>query len=115
MKTVTVCGSMGFSGEMELIAFGMERNLIREIKDYRYLEENILGISKKYHLSASRLSHIFKEYTGVSLKGYLNMKQMQYAYMLAMGGKSITDAALEAGFFSAAHLAVSCKKQMGVV
>lgn len=89
-------------------------NLLKEIKEYKHLEKSIQEIADKFGISDSRLSHAFKAYMGVSLKGYLNIKQMQYAYSLIMDGKSITYAALEAGFASPAHLAAICKKQMGI-
>lgn len=89
-------------------------NLLKEIKEYKHLEKSIQEIADKYGISDSRLSHAFKECMGVSLKGYLNIKQMQYAYKLIMSGESITFAALEAGFSSPAHLAAICKKQMGI-
>ncbi|MDO5156876.1 MAG: AraC family transcriptional regulator [Eubacteriales bacterium] len=88
--------------------------LLKELKAYKHLEKSIQEIADQYGLSDSRLSHVFKECMGVSLKGYLNIKQMQYAYKLIMDGESITYAALEAGFSSPAHLAAICKKQMGI-
>lgn len=88
--------------------------LLKEIREYKHLEQSIQEIADKYGISDSRLSHAFKECKGISLKGYLNIKQMQYAYKLIMEGKSITYASLEAGFSSPAHLAAICKKQMGI-
>lgn len=88
--------------------------LLKEIREYKHLEQSIQEIADKYGISDSRLSHAFKECMGISLKGYLNIKQMQYAYKLIMEGKSITYASLEAGFSSPAHLAAICKKQMGI-
>lgn len=88
--------------------------LLKEIREYKHLEKSIQEIADKYGISDSRLSHAFKECMGISLKGYLIIKQMQYAYKLIMEGKSITYASLEAGFSSPAHLAAVCKKQMGI-
>ncbi len=88
--------------------------LIREIRDYRHLEKRIDEIAKEYDLSESRLSHAFKESEGVSLKGYLTIARLKYAYKLVMEGKSKTFASLEAGFATPAHLAFICKKQMGI-
>ncbi len=88
--------------------------LIQDIKDYRHLEKHITEIASEYGLSESRLSHVFKEAVGVSLKGYLTIARLKYAYKLVMDGKSKTYAAMEAGFSSPAHLAYICKKQMGV-
>ena len=88
--------------------------LIRNIKDYKHLEKHIAEIAEEYGLSESRLSHAFKDTVGVSLKGYLTIARLKYAYSLVMEGKSKTYAAMEAGFSSPAHLAYICKKQMGV-
>jgi AraC-like DNA-binding protein len=88
--------------------------LIREIRDYKHLEKRIDEIATEYNLSESRLSHAFKENVGVSLKGYLTIARLKYAYKLVMEGKSKTYAALEAGFASPAHLAYICKKQIGI-
>ena len=88
--------------------------LIKEIKEYKHLDNRIEEIAAEYNISESRLSHIFKETAGISLKGYLTIAQLKYAYKLVMEGKSKTYAALEAGFASPAHLAYICKKQMGI-
>ena len=88
--------------------------LIREIRDYRHLEKRVDEIAAEYNLSESRLSHAFKENVGVSLKGYLIIARLKYAYKLVMEGKSKTYASMEAGFATPAHLAYICKKQMGI-
>ena len=88
--------------------------LITDIGEYKYLESSIPDIARTMYLSESRLSHMFKESMGISLKGYLNLKQIQYAYEHIRQGESITSAALDAGFSSSAHLAAACKKMMGI-
>jgi len=88
--------------------------LIREIREYKHLDDRIEEIAREYGLSESRLSHAFKDSEGISLKGYLTIARMKYAYKLVVEGKSKTYAALEAGFASPAHLAYICKKQMGI-
>ena len=88
--------------------------LTREIRDYKHLDDKIDKIASEYGLSESRLSHAFKESAGISLKGYLTIAQLKYAYKLVTEGESKTHAALEAGFASPAHLAYICKTQMGI-
>ena len=88
--------------------------LVSEIREHRHLEERISEIAQQCCLSESRLSHIFMESCGISLKGYLNIARMRYAYELVLYGRSITYAALEAGFGSSAHLAAVCREQMGI-
>lgn len=106
----------GFGKEIDSIKTADERiiRLVCEIRDYKHLDERISDIAKQCYLSESRLSHIFKNSMGISLKGYLNIAQMQYAYKLITEGSEITYAAYEAGFGSSAHLAAVCKKQMGI-
>jgi len=88
--------------------------LIKEIREYKHLDDKIGKIAAEYNISESRLSHVFKQSEGISLKGYLMIAQLKYAYILVTEGKSKTYAALEAGFASPAHLAYICKKQMGI-
>lgn len=88
--------------------------LIRDIREYRHLEKKVEEIAREYNLSESRLSHVFKETVGISLKGYLTIAQLRRTYQLVMEGKSKTYAAMEAGFATPAHLAFICKKQMGI-
>ena len=88
--------------------------LIKEIREYKHFEEKIKNIADEYHLSESRLSHSFRQCTGVSLKGYLSLKQTEYAYRLILDGMSITMASMEAGFSSPSHLAAKCKNEMGI-
>ena len=106
----------GFDNRNDSIRTADERiiRLVCEIRDYKHLDERISDIAKQCYLSESRLSHIFKAGMGISLKGYLNIARMQYAYKLITEGKGITYAAYEAGFGSSAHLAAVCKKQMGI-
>ena len=84
------------------------------MSDYKHLDDKIDKIASEYGLSESRLSHAFKESAGISLKGYLTIAQLKYAYKLVTEGESKTHAALEAGFASPAHLAYICKTQMGI-
>lgn len=88
--------------------------LIREINTFSHIESTITQISKKLFLSESRLSHLFKEETGVTLKSYIVLAKLKKAYKLLSQGKNITEAAIESGFFSASHLADTNRKMMGM-
>ena len=65
-------------------------------------------------LSSSRLSHLFSEKTGISLKSYLTLHQLQRAFRAILQGSSITDAAMNAGFDSPSHFASTAKRLMGL-
>jgi len=68
----------------------------------------------KVALSPSRLSHLFKEQTGVPLKSYITLHQMERAFIGLLGGKSVTEAALNAGFDTPSHFAATTKRLMGM-
>lgn len=88
--------------------------LLKMLSEYSCLEESIERISKQLYLSPSRLSHIFHDQTGIPLKSYIVLYKLQKAYLLLFQGKSITEAAVEAGFFSPSHLADVNRRMMGM-
>lgn len=71
-------------------------------------------IAKAMAISESRLSHLFKEETGIPLKSYIVLHKLQRAYEKIFNGESITDAAVESGFDSASHFAFTNKKMTGM-
>jgi AraC-like DNA-binding protein len=70
--------------------------------------------ASKLALSQSRLAHLFKEQTGIPLKSYILMHELERAYEDIFDGGSITTAAMTAGFDSSAHLAYTNKKMTGM-
>ena len=56
-------------------------------------------------LSQGRFSHLFKEQVGMTFAAYLIYQRILYVYAGVLQGKSITAAALDAGFSSSAHFA----------
>ena len=74
----------------------------------------IAQFAYKIALSPSRLSHLFKEQTGMPLKSYIMLHQMERAFIGLLGGKSITEAALNAGFDTPSHFAATTKRLMGM-
>ena len=71
-------------------------------------------ISMAVHLSASRLSHLFKTETGCSLKLYLANIKMRRAIHLLLKGKTIMEACMDAGFASPSHFADTSRKMYGM-
>ena len=71
-----------------------------------YLTDNFteplsLGIlAKKYGYTPSHFSRIFNAYTGKSLTSYLGTLRAERAAELLSAGRSVTEAAAEAGFLS---------------
>lgn len=71
-------------------------------------------VASAVFMSESRFSHLFKELMGITFAGFLQMRQLSYAYYLIIKGMSVTEAALEAGFASSAHFAATHKRVFGL-
>lgn len=88
--------------------------LIRLLGNCEAHEHSIDSLAKQVCLSGSRLSHLFKANTGISLSGYLVLHKLQKAVYLIFSGVSITEAALRAGFDSPSHFASVSKRLLGM-
>lgn len=78
------------------------------------IEHSIRKIAMGVAISPSRLSHIFKEQTGIPLKSYILLHMVQKAYLYLLQNGNITDAALTAGFDSPSHFAAASKRLTGM-
>ncbi|OJV63357.1 MAG: AraC family transcriptional regulator [Clostridiales bacterium 38-18] len=74
----------------------------------------VQSIAHELTLSESRLSHLFRQETGLTLKGYILLHKMHKTYQLIFQGKSITDAAIASGFDSSSHFSAANKKLTGM-
>ncbi|PHM45381.1 AraC family transcription regulator [Xenorhabdus mauleonii] len=66
------------------------------------------------YLSRSRLSHLFTDSTGSSLKSYFLFHRLITALLKIHQGDSVTQAALESGFDSPSHLSATSRRLMGI-
>lgn len=89
-------------------------NLIFEIKTFKHLGKQVGEIAKEKHYSESWLTHLFKREAGISLKGYLLIRQLEYVWKAVYSGQSITTASLDSGFSSPSHFASVCKRMTGI-
>jgi len=71
-------------------------------------------LCKKLYISKSRLSHLFKEQTKMTLHSYLAFEKLRKTYGYFINGMNITDACLLAGFDSPSHCASTCKRMFGI-
>ncbi|MGF6355019.1 AraC-like DNA-binding protein [Paenibacillus sp. 4624] len=90
------------------------KELIQHMKDCTDSEHSIRNYAEQFGLSSSRLSHLFKENTGISLSGYLVLHKLQKACYLIFQGTSITEAAMAAGFDTPSHFANTSKRLLGM-
>lgn len=65
-------------------------------------------------LSEGRFSHLFRQQVGMTFAAYLIYQRVIRAYTDIINGKSITNAALDAGFSSSAHFAEVNKRLFGL-
>ena len=90
------------------------RQVIEKLTSGEWLGYSVKELARAVYLSESRLTHLFKEEEGISLKSYILTRRLERAYRYVNAGGKITQAAQEAGFSGSAHLAYSCKKFTGV-
>ncbi|AVQ45375.1 helix-turn-helix domain-containing protein [Clostridium botulinum] len=65
-------------------------------------------------LSQSRLSHLFKEETKISLNSFLVITKIAKTYEYIFAGENITEACIKAGFHSPSHFATTNKNMFGI-
>lgn len=90
------------------------RVIIEKFSNGEWLSDSVPGIAEKNHISVSRLEHVFKNETGITLKQYMLMSRLRNVYRLAIKGISLTEAALASGFNSSAHLSKIAHDMTGI-
>ena len=93
----------------------MVRDAIEFIKNNYFDNFMVEDISNRLHFSKSYLSHTFKDVTGYSLVGYINLVRCQNARALLMENKSVSETALACGFSEVSYFTRVFKKTMGVL
>ena len=97
---------------------GVEHRAVGRVK--AYLEalpgENVAleTLAREAGISAFHLCRVFRRETGLTPQAYQILVRARLAKTLLMGGMSISQAALEAGFFDQAHLTRHFKRIFGV-
>ncbi|GAA3519325.1 helix-turn-helix transcriptional regulator [Aquimarina addita] len=94
----------------------------RIAESIKFMEQNeieyknlISELTSKVFLSDSRLSHLFKEHIGISIKKYLVWNKLRQAINLYVSeNTNLTDVSIQSGFFDQAHLSNSFKNVLGV-
>ena len=86
----------------------------------KYVQSNLRepltcsDVAKHVFLSEGRFSHLFKEQVGMTFAAYLIYQRVMKTYVEIINGKSITEAAIEAGFSSSTHFAETSKRLFGL-
>lgn len=72
------------------------------------------GLASRIHLSEDRFLHLFKEQIGAPLRSYILWQRMAVAFQIFLEGKSLKEAAYEAGFSDPAHFTRTFVQNNGV-
>lgn len=75
---------------------------------------NVAKVSEVALLSDSRLAHIFKEQTGISVHQYILWKKVEEAMLLSQEGFSLTQCAHALGFTDSSHFNRTFKNMFGI-
>ncbi|MDR0269424.1 AraC family transcriptional regulator [Paenibacillus sp.] len=90
------------------------REVLHTIDTYPPYQLTVKDLSQRMYISESRLSHIFKNKVGISLASYLVHHKLETAFQAIFNGKSMTEAAIEAGFNSSSHFSRTVKDKLGM-
>lgn len=75
---------------------------------------NVDGIAEAVGVSGSHLAHVFREETGMTVKGFVARVRVEVAkFLLATTEDSLSEIAAQAGFWDAAHLARAVREHAG--
>ena len=89
-------------------------DFLNKLEDCSCFDHSVDRFAEELSVSTSRLSHLFSEQVGISLKSYLTLHQLERAYQDILEGSGITEAAMNAGFDSPSHFAATVKRLMGL-
>ena len=101
-------------------AFGTAITDERVQSSLRYIQSRLnetitcAEAAKNVFLSESRYSHLFREQVGMTFASYVIYQRIMKTYTDIINGKTITNAALDAGFSSSAHFAEVNKRLFGI-
>lgn len=88
--------------------------LLKILEDCNCFDHSVEKYAEELDISTSRLSHLFSEQVGISLKSYLTIHQLEKAFQSILEGSRLTEAAMNAGFDSPSHFAATVKRLMGL-
>jgi AraC-like DNA-binding protein len=80
------------------------------------LDLSISDLAARVHCSVAHLARVFVAHTGRSLHEFRQQVRLHHAYeLLASGGASLADIALQAGYASHSHMTQAFRRDFGIV
>lgn len=118
IKSLVIISYESFKIEEEKDLFRNKNAIITKIADYinNNISQKILleDIAKHLSLSISRISHIFKIETGMTILEYINKQRLSLAKELIYQGETFTHIAAECGFQDYTSFFRTFKKETGI-
>ncbi|KOR24035.1 AraC family transcriptional regulator [Clostridium sp. L74] len=91
------------------------KKVLKLLQDREEITDGTIGeLAQIICLSESRLSHLFKKETKISLNSFLVITKIAKTYEYIFAGKNITEASIKAGFYSPSHFATTNKNMFGI-
>jgi AraC-like DNA-binding protein len=105
-----------FSGPMNETVH-MDHRIINVLNSIHAKGSRTIGLEKladEIGLSPSRLSHLFSKEMGLSIKQYLLWQKLNHAVFKIGAGRSMLEAATEAGFSDGSHFSRTFRNTFGM-
>ena len=109
-----VLSRLGITGSVSQVNDERIRTAMAFIRTRSTEKLTCQDVAAAVHLSQSRFSHLFREQVGMTFAAYLIYQRILYVYTQMFQGRSITEAALNAGFSSSAHFADVNRRVFGI-
>ena len=103
--------------KLDTIRSNTDKRVTELLLEIDIMEEKKISVSElalSVNLSVSRLQHLFKQQTGISIKRYILWKRMIDGIKFATQGYDLTESAHEANFSDSAHMCRTFKEMFGI-
>lgn len=107
-----IAGENHLTGQKKI---SMVRSTLVYLQEHYKEKLSVENVADACHFSKSYLSHTFKEITGISIIGYINLLRCHNARTLILGGGQIAEAATECGFADLSYFTRVFKKTLGIL
>ncbi len=88
-------------------------SIVEYIKKHFTEDITVNSLAKKFYMSRTKLSLLFKKYSGLHVTQYINTLRIKKVNLMLTQGSSITDAAFESGFQSIRSFNHTYKTHLG--
>ncbi|MCA9647070.1 MAG: helix-turn-helix domain-containing protein [Polyangiaceae bacterium] len=91
------------------------RKVLKHLKDQGTAADTSLeSLAAVAGISSGRFMHVFTESVGIPLRPYLAWLKLQRAVSAIVGGRTLSQAALAAGFSDSAHMSRAFSRMLGI-